>query len=680
MIKSYILSSVLTVALFTVASTAKAGDIYLSSTGSDDNDGTTATTAYATLAKAVGAAKANDVIHVSGIITVSCPVTLTAKLTFKGSDPTKDGFNGQGSSQIMTNNTNVSANFSNLLFENGSATSNGGALSFVGGIFTIDNCAFKDNQVSTTAAAYGGAIFVQNATMTITNSSFEGNKGYYGGAMTAQSSGLKLTITNCTFKGNSAANNSNSAAKNNGGALQCLSSGSVVISGSTFDGNSSAGEGGAIALNDNVSSFTLKSSAIVNNTSKNNGAGILIRTNNGTTNAAYTIASTTIYNNSIQDNTTAGGSAIAVQGKGSTTGSLTQNLNIINCTITGNAAPGNVDFSALYASGQTITINVYNSIIDGNTSGTSSSTSPSQWADLNFYNTVANINNSLIGRIARGEASGANKATLTNSVHANLAGNTVDRTKLTSGYADMYGNSFPLKASSQCLTMGNLTLATNAGVTEDQFGQTWTKPFIGAVQLREYAVTNSKNYTSFYSAQAVKVPEGLTAHTYNGVSGSYLTEGTSYEAGSVIPAGTGVVFESTTDGDYTLGAAVSSETAPNDNMLYGSESAVLANTVMSGTGVYYILATVNDAKGFYRPSTGDTDGSFTTKANKAFLFVPGTSTAKGFSFGGNTTAIENIESVKSIDNNAPAYNLAGQRVSRNYRGIVVRGGKKFINK
>ena len=36
--------------------------------------------------------------------------------------------------------------------------------------------------------------------------------------------------------------------------------------------------------------------------------------------------------------------------------------------------------------------------------------------------------------------------------------------------------------------------------------------------------------------------------------------------------------------------------------------------------------------------------------------------------------------VTKVENNAPAYNLAGQRVNNGYKGIVVKGSKKFVNK
>ena len=45
---------------------------------------------------------------------------------------------------------------------------------------------------------------------------------------------------------------------------------------------------------------------------------------------------------------------------------------------------------------------------------------------------------------------------------------------------------------------------------------------------------------------------------------------------------------------------------------------------------------------------------------------------------GGTTGIENVENVENV--NAPAYNVAGQRVNANAKGLIIKGGKKFIVK
>lgn len=46
-----------------------------------------------------------------------------------------------------------------------------------------------------------------------------------------------------------------------------------------------------------------------------------------------------------------------------------------------------------------------------------------------------------------------------------------------------------------------------------------------------------------------------------------------------------------------------------------------------------------------------------------------------------TTGIDNIKQIDSaINDNAPMYNLAGQRVGKEYKGVVIQNGKKFINR
>lgn len=50
-----------------------------------------------------------------------------------------------------------------------------------------------------------------------------------------------------------------------------------------------------------------------------------------------------------------------------------------------------------------------------------------------------------------------------------------------------------------------------------------------------------------------------------------------------------------------------------------------------------------------------------------------------YSLNGLTTAISNIKA-EAINENAPIYNLAGQRVNKTAKGILIQNGKKFVNK
>lgn len=50
-----------------------------------------------------------------------------------------------------------------------------------------------------------------------------------------------------------------------------------------------------------------------------------------------------------------------------------------------------------------------------------------------------------------------------------------------------------------------------------------------------------------------------------------------------------------------------------------------------------------------------------------------------YSLNGQTTNINNI-TTEAADANVPAYNLAGQKVGKEYKGVVIKAGKKFIQK
>lgn len=61
-----------------------------------------------------------------------------------------------------------------------------------------------------------------------------------------------------------------------------------------------------------------------------------------------------------------------------------------------------------------------------------------------------------------------------------------------------------------------------------------------------------------------------------------------------------------------------------------------------------------------------------------FVFIPGATSIGNISFAGAGTGINGI-TVDGADNaNAPVYNLAGQRVSKDAKGILIQNGKKFI--
>lgn len=58
----------------------------------------------------------------------------------------------------------------------------------------------------------------------------------------------------------------------------------------------------------------------------------------------------------------------------------------------------------------------------------------------------------------------------------------------------------------------------------------------------------------------------------------------------------------------------------------------------------------------------------------------GTYTVKSVYLGKTSSGINNTAIAPVQNENAPLYNLAGQRVSKSYKGVVIQNGKKFLNK
>ena len=188
------------------------------------------------------------------------------------------------------------------------------------------------------------------------------------------------------------------------------------------------------------------------------------------------------------------------------------------------------------------------------------------------------------------------------------------------------------------------------------------------------------NYATFYSTKGYTLPEGLTAYTISGIDdNNKVVYGNTYNAGDAVPAKTAVLIKATAAGTYTASVNADAAEFSGTNLLNGSETSTAVN---EAGYMYYVLT--NDANnantGFYWQK--GTDGtSVTTVAGRAYLKVTKAQAAKGFSFPDETTGISAVStSANSLNDSAEMYNLAGQRVTKAYKGVVIQNGKKFINK
>ena len=188
------------------------------------------------------------------------------------------------------------------------------------------------------------------------------------------------------------------------------------------------------------------------------------------------------------------------------------------------------------------------------------------------------------------------------------------------------------------------------------------------------------NYATFYSTKGYTLPEGLAAYTISGIDdNNKVVYGNTYNAGDAVPAKTAVLVKATAAGTYTASVNADAAEFSGTNLLNGSETSTAVN---EAGYMYYVLT--NDANnantGFYWQK--GTDGtSVTTVAGRAYLKVTKAQAAKGFSFPDETTGISAVStSANSLNDSAEMYNLAGQRVTKAYKGVVIQNGKKFINK
>lgn len=257
-----------------------------------------------------------------------------------------------------------------------------------------------------------------------------------------------------------------------------------------------------------------------------------------------------------------------------------------------------------------------------------------------------------------------------------------------------------------------------ASVTNDQAG-TYYITAVSAAQI--YAVkfvptnetASTKKITlpeqgvmTFSDVHAWTVPAGLKAYIAGGQKtqkdGTITLSLTEVET---IPACTGVILEGKGGESYDL-TSTDCGTAMKED---GSKSLVDLNYALRPVISDYSLEKTEltfdatDKKSFHNYILGVKDGKAvfapteagTLAAGKAYYRIrrdqdklakaikenPAAAKAIFFNFGGNgeTTGINGIEN-EAKKNDGIMFNLAGQKVQKSYKGMVIMNGKKFINK
>lgn len=185
-------------------------------------------------------------------------------------------------------------------------------------------------------------------------------------------------------------------------------------------------------------------------------------------------------------------------------------------------------------------------------------------------------------------------------------------------------------------------------------------------------------YASYAPSYPLNFAEtGIAAYiaTENGTESVTMTEITN------VPANTGVILKGSSASVPVLGATAADATT--GNLLKPGPKTVSAAEAEAET--IYAFGKKGDKIGFVKAAE-----DYTIAAGKAYLDLSGAA-AKGADFltfvfddntdgpSGETTFIKALNG-EVMDSNVPMYNLAGQKVSESYKGIVIVNGRKVIRK
>lgn len=186
-------------------------------------------------------------------------------------------------------------------------------------------------------------------------------------------------------------------------------------------------------------------------------------------------------------------------------------------------------------------------------------------------------------------------------------------------------------------------------------------------------------WSTFYASNNRLLPEGVTAYAVKSNNDGRAQLVKVADGGQVIPGGQGYLLSTARENGFCLtpsaGEAVA---APVANLLMGSDEVKIFDDT---SYKYYILGRSGEDFGFYWQK-GTNGNSVNNAAHKAFLRVSTLSSAKflSFTFGEETTGINGITASDAEQNGTALYNLAGQRVAKGYKGLVIKNGKKYLVK
>ena len=183
--------------------------------------------------------------------------------------------------------------------------------------------------------------------------------------------------------------------------------------------------------------------------------------------------------------------------------------------------------------------------------------------------------------------------------------------------------------------------------------------------ITETLTTSASGYATYSADYAVNYSElGLTTYTLTVDETNKTVTAKAFTG--VVPAGGAVLVKGTTNTTYTLTPA----TTEGDATFVTD----LQTGATTADGTQYGFTSKFGTPAFAQVVSGQD-----IPAKKGYIVLSGTSAAKySICFDDEATGIHTIEAASAA--NGAMYNLAGQRVDKAYKGIVIVNGKKYLNK
>jgi predicted outer membrane repeat protein len=532
---------------------------------------------------------------------------LGRSLAIKGPGAAILTINGNGQDRVFTvgynsaQSLNLNVSLCGLTIAGGSNAYGAGLLNY--STLRVTNCSFANNS----ATANGGGGIYNIARLTLTGCTFTGNStasstnSTAGGGIYSSSKGT-VTISNCSFTGNTALGSGSTAGS--GGAIS--NSGTMTVAATSFTNNLAASDGGAVYTN---GTFTATNCPFLNNTAQSDGGAIR-------NSAALTLTGCTIAGN------------FGASEGGGLDGTYSQQLTVTNCTFANNTAGSQGGGLKLFGTnmllvGDTITANrvtygdgslfgggililnsvtLYNTIVCGNFKGVSGN-APSDIDKIPDFNIDPACAFNLIGT--------GGSAGLVNGVNNNQVGVT------NAGLGALANNGGPMQTIA--LLPGSPAIAhgsnayVSAGATD---GRGLARVVNGTIDIGAFEVqTTSAAPLNQTASTGMLGLFNLGSFTDANIAGGPWSVDVNWGDGSA-----DTIFTATTQG--TLGAqghtyvsaGTATVTVTVSDINHDSSSATF---VVNITGTLIQTPTSLVVAGFPSPTTQSVAGSFTVTAMDA---------------------------------------------------------------